>query len=144
MSYINPFSENFFGHKLIDLFKNLFNTLFIPNQENLQSKVNTLKAKFGFIDTINNIISNVFNIVNNTDSQASLSINIPDNRTGITNLTIIDLSWYAPYKQYGDMVITCLIYLFFIWRIYINLPNILGGVSSLSTDIISSSYKKEG
>lgn len=33
LSYINPFSENFFAYKLVDLFLNMLKSLFIPNNE---------------------------------------------------------------------------------------------------------------
>ena len=61
----------------------------------------------------------------------------------------MDLSWYAPYKNYGDTIIAGFIYVFFLWRIFINLPNIIsGGAGSVNDITIASSdieaYQKFG
>ena len=44
---------------------------------------------------------------------------------------IIDFSWYSPYKTYGDLIITGFVYAFFLWRIFINLPNIIHGLGGV-------------
>lgn len=48
--------------------------------------------------------------------------------TEAQNTVVLDLSWYSPYKSYGDLVLTGFIYLFFLWRLFINLPNIIHGL----------------
>ena len=50
-----------------------------------------------------------------------------DNKWFSGSVNVIDLTWYAPYKQYGDVVICCFAYAFFFWRIFINLSNIISG-----------------
>ena len=74
---------------------------------------------------------------NNITATPSMTINIPNNRTGITQLTVIDLSWYAPYKTYGDLLITVFVYIFFVWRVFAHIPEILHGVGTFS----EASYK---
>ena len=44
--------------------------------------------------------------------------------------TILDLSWYSKFKDYGDLVFTGFAYVLFIWRMYKAVPNILSGLSS--------------
>lgn len=44
--------------------------------------------------------------------------------------TIVDMSWYAPYKQYGDNVIAMFFYLAFIWYVFTHLPSIITGAGS--------------
>lgn len=44
-------------------------------------------------------------------------------------LTYIDMSWYKPFKPYGDLVITGFVYLFFLWRLFVHLPGIIHGSS---------------
>ena len=50
--------------------------------------------------------------------------------TEAQNVVVFDLSWYAPYKTYGDLLITGFIYLMFLWRLFIKLPNIINGIGS--------------
>lgn len=44
--------------------------------------------------------------------------------------TIIDLSWYSQYKEYGDNVICMLFYLSFIWHIFKHASSIITGQST--------------
>lgn len=118
--------------------------MFIPNQENLQTKINTIKQKFSFIDSISNNFSNIQSMVFTNDTSTSLTISVPNNRTGINEITVIDLSWYAPYKPYADTIITALIYLFFSWRVYSGLPNIISGVSHVTDSVVQISNSGGG
>ena len=56
---------------------------------------------------------------------------------------VLDFSWYAPYKTYGDLIITGFVYAFFLWRLFINLPNITHGLggSSINNDIFKGGGK---
>lgn len=40
---------------------------------------------------------------------------------------VLDLSWYADYKAYGDMLIAGILWVFFIWRLLARLPDIIRG-----------------
>ena len=46
---------------------------------------------------------------------------------------IIDLSWYAPYKETGDNIICMFAYLVFIWHLFIKASSIVNGADSSST-----------
>ena len=53
LSYINPFSENFFAYKLVELIINGLKSLFIPaNFDFLESFKDTMSEKLGFIASI--------------------------------------------------------------------------------------------
>lgn len=43
---------------------------------------------------------------------------------------IIDLSWYTPYKEYGDNIICMFAYLAFIWHMFIKASSIMNGVDT--------------
>ena len=49
---MNPFSENFFGYKLIELLKQALEFLFVPQQSSIENLVNQVKSKFSFIDSV--------------------------------------------------------------------------------------------
>ena len=53
LSYINPFSENFFAYKLVELIINGLKSLFIPNNlDFLENFKDTMSDKLGFIASI--------------------------------------------------------------------------------------------
>lgn len=81
LSYINPFSENFFAYKLVELIINGLKSLFIPSDDFFSNWWNDFKsfmeAKLGFltkpIDIFITFISSYLNL-----SEDNIIINIPD------------------------------------------------------------------
>ena len=57
LSYLNPFSENFFVYKLIELLGDLLEFLFVPSEDVINGVVDSVKSKFSFIDTIKSSVS---------------------------------------------------------------------------------------
>lgn len=135
LDYLNPFSNNFIGIKLIELLGDLLRSLFVPSEDSFIVLKEVFEEKLGFVTTIKGMIQSIQNMVENVEELPSITVNVPQNRFGVTEVTVINLSWYAPYKAYGDLIITGFAYLFFIWRIYKNLPSILSGVSSISGEV---------
>lgn len=137
LSYINPFSENFFVYKLIDLLGDLLEFLFIPNENSFTGIIDIVKSKFDFIDTIKTSANSLKDLISNVCTAPKLTINVNNNKYGVEQVTLIDLEWYKPYKTYGDLVLTGFIYAFFLWRLFISIPNILHGFGGSVQD----SYK---
>lgn len=127
VSYINPFSENFFGYKLIELIRDLFKLLFIPSEERITALTNTVTSKFNFIDTIKLSVSSLINVVNNVGNAPVLNIKYGATKYNASGVFSLDFSFYAPFKGYGDIVITGFVYAMFIWRIFVKLPGIVSG-----------------
>ena len=77
-------------------------------------------------------------VITDTESLPKYSINVKSKwYTGV--LTIVDLSWYAPYKELGDNVICIFAYLAFLWNIFIRLPDIIQGAGAAAYDTADSS-----
>jgi hypothetical protein len=132
LSYINPFSENFFVYKLIDLLGDLLELLFVPSEERLQAIPNTIKSKFAFIDSIITSINSLKDIINNLGNAPAITLNLGATKyTSAMNIKVIDMSFYAPFKNYGDLIITGFFYVFYLWRLFVNISNILNGVPNL-------------
>lgn len=135
LNFINPFHENFIGYKFIELLKELFVFLFVPSQDSFELIPSIFNDKFSFISDIQNYITSVFNMFDTVEGAPIFKINV-DSKYYSGELTVIDLNFYKPYKAYGDMVITALVYLFFIWRVFARLSNTISGVSSSQGSII--------
>lgn len=132
IDYLNPSSEKFLGTKIVELFKNLFESLFVPDEERLTAIPNTIKSKFGFIDTIKEAINALQNIFNNLGNAPKLESSNIESKYYNGKLTIIDMSWYEPFKPYGDVVLTGFIYLMFLWRLFVHAPSIIHGANGMS------------
>lgn len=137
LQYLNPFNEEkFFGYKIVDLFSNLLKALFVPSEERVNSLVDSVKSKFSFIDTVKSSIVDVQSVLEGAEEAPTMTIHVNSTKfTSEQDLKILDLSWYVPFKKYGDIILTGFIYAFFIWRIYISLPSIISGVGGSITNL---------
>ena len=132
LSYINPLSENLFGYKLIEMLKNLFTELFVPSEDVLTDLQETVSSKFGFVDSIKLAINDIQQMMENIENgSAKLTVDI-DSKYYQGEATMLDLGWYAKFKDYGDLVFTGFLYVLFFWRLYKSIPNILAGISSFT------------
>ena len=131
LSYLNPFSDNFLGKKIIELLGELLKGLFIPSEERITALQNTVVSKFDFIESIKIAINSFLDIINNLGNAPVLHLNLGSTKyTDEMEVAVIDLNWYKPYKQYGDVVLTGIIYAFYLFRLFYSAPGIISGASS--------------
>lgn len=129
ISYINPFSDNFLGRKIVELIGELLKSLFVPSEERITGLQNTVMSKFDFVESIKVAINSFKDIINNLGNAPVLTLNLSATKyTNAMTINVIDLNWYKPYKQYGDIVITAIIYAFYLIRLFMSLPSIISGV----------------
>ena len=130
-NWINPLSDDFIGKKIVELFGELLKSLFIPSEERITGLQNTVMSKFDFVESIKIAINSFMDIINNLGNAPVLRLNLGATKyTDEMDVAVIDLNWYKPYKQYGDVVLTGIIYAFYLFRLFYNAPNIISGASS--------------
>ena len=137
LNFFNPLSEDFFAYKFIELLGKMLEDLFIPSEERLTAISNTVTSKFAFIDSIKEGVNSIKNMLNNLGNSPVLESTNIESKYYNGKLTIIDMSWYAPFKNYGDLVITGFAYLFFVWRLFITLPNTINAVGGSSSGALN-------
>lgn len=135
VSYINPFSDNFFGIKLIEMLSDTLTILFVPDESNVDELTNTVDEKFGFIDSIELCIDTVQDMINNIENGSAVFKVDIDSPWYSGEVTLFDLAWYVPFKTYGDLVFTGFAYIFFIFRVYKSIPSIINGFSSVTSGL---------
>lgn len=151
LSYLNPFSDNFLGKKIIELLGELLKNLFIPSEERITALQNTVVSKFDFIESIKIAINSFLDIINNLGNAPVLHLNLGSTKyTDEMKVAVIDLNWYKPYKQYGDVVLTGIIYAFYLFRLFYSAPGIISGASSglkeidtfMEVETVSKNFKR--
>lgn len=106
--------------------------MFVPSEERLNAIQNTVSSKFSFVDSIKLSIEALQNMLNNVGNAPKLTLHLGSTKyTEEGDFVVLDLSWYGPFKFYGDLVLTGFIYIFFIWRIFITVPSIINGASGV-------------
>ena len=71
-------------------------------------------------------------VITDTEAEPVFYVTVGKNKWFSGQVKVVDLSWYAPYKSYGDNVICIFAYLSFLWNIFIRLPDIIAGAGSFS------------
>lgn len=80
------------------------------------------------MDSIKYSIEYIENMFNNLGNAPKLELTLGQTKyTPEQKYIVIDFSFYAPYKTYGDLILTGFIYIFFLWRLFTSIPNIING-----------------
>lgn len=102
--------------------------MFVPTTDFNDGVTEIINEKFAFVESVkiaaNSIKETFINL--NVSPKFYVDINSPFVKG---HICILDMSWYAPFKPYGDLVITGFVYFGFVWRIFSNLPTILSAGS---------------
>lgn len=111
--------------------------LFIPREGFIDGQITEMKNNFGFVNSIINTGQTIFSKINN------LNFNEPpviyadfskaESDKGIKyggEAVVFDLRWYEKYKPTVDLIISGFLWVIFVWRIFVILPNIISGVGN--------------
>ena len=113
---------------------------FVPDQVATMAKLGAIQAYFQFKDDIIGAFDDlkimIFGITPSPILKIPIGAETSKYNYGFGSYIIIDISWYAPYKQFGDKIILAICWALFIWRLYIKLPGIISGAegSIVATD----------
>lgn len=101
MSYINPFSENFFVYKLIELLGNLLQLLFVPDENYFNSNIENLKTSLSSKIPYDDYIE-IFGTIENVEGSNTSNVNLNNYTVGGKQFSInnfIDFGWILQYKE---------------------------------------------
>ena len=138
------------GNNIIDAINNVVDSitdkikyLFIPSGDFFSDKFNQFKSHFAFIDTFTNFVDRFKSISNNTSAPVvSVDFSKAESKYNYGGVAFaMDMTWYSRYKPIGDLIITAFVYVFFIWRFYCRIPELIRG-AGIITDNASGSSKE--
>lgn len=113
----------------------------------ISNGVNGVKDKFNFYNDVVSNVNSMISVITDVESEPKYYINV-DSKWYKGKICIVDLSWYAPYKDLGDNIICIFVYLSFLWNIFLRLPDIINGAgaSSYAGNMVNDieSYRKTG
>lgn len=115
--------------------------------ELINSNVSSIKDKFNFINNVKKNVDDMSSVITDEKNTPKLAINIKSKYYS-GSINVVDLSWYAPYKEYGDSIICMFCYLSFLWNIFKRLPDIIQGAGAGSYSVYMAgdiqAYKNTG
>ena len=118
VSFINPFSDNFLGKKIVSLIGDLLKSLFVPEDDYFTNKIDSLKSSLNdripyqqYLDDMDSL-KNANNTRNNNDISTFVSLN---NYTITDKLVIninkfIDFGIFSKYKSTWFVWVRVVIY----------------------------------
>ena len=97
-----------------------------------------IQQKFGFVTSVVNSINQIRDSIGSSGSPPVIEVNLASSTSkydyGNTAL-VLDLSWYAPYKDTVDTVVSSILWVCFLWRLFVHLPGIISGMSGTVTSV---------
>lgn len=110
--------------------------LFIPSPDFFTAKTDILVDKFAFVSSVVDTVDLFTDFLNDVGSgevpkiQINLSLAESKYNYGGSALAL-DMSWYSRYKPSVDTLLSSMMWLFFIWRMFCALPGIISGTSAM-------------
>lgn len=110
--------------------------LFIPSPDFFTAKTDILVDKFAFVSSVVDTVDLFTDFLNDVGSgevpkiQINLSLAESKYNYGGSALAL-DMSWYSRYKPSVDSLLSSMMWLFFIWRMFCALPGIISGTSAM-------------
>lgn len=133
--------------RLADLILNGIKSIFVPSEDYVTAKVDSLRENFGFIDSVITTGEYIRDSVSGDSGPPEIYVDLTA-ADGDTNwgekVLLTDFSWYAPYKSKVDTVLSAALWAFFGWRVFMRLPGIISGESGYVGDVFSRRDKSGG
>ena len=120
------------GNVISDSVNGVITDVFVPNEAATLEKVGEMQEYFKFTEDMEDIVTEFKKSVFGITPSPILKIPIGKPKSkkynyGTGSYIIIDVSWYAEYKDFGDKIILAFAWVFFIWRMFVLLPGIING-----------------
>lgn len=124
-----------FGQKLEWIPKQILEgitAIFVPKEDFLTAKWEAIRAEFAFADSIMTSGDMILGVLNGLDPEPPvIYVDLGDAEGSYYlggQVAFLDLRWYERYKSTGDAIISAFLWLVFVWRMFIKLPGIIGGL----------------
>lgn len=110
-------------------------SLFVPSPTYFAEKVVVLTDNFEFVTSIIetvNLISDFFDSVGSGEvPKISINLSLAESKYNYGSTAYaLDMSWYSRYKPTVDKLLSAIMWLFFLWRMFCALPGIISGTAS--------------
>ncbi len=122
------------AENIISGLKDLLISLFVPSDDFFSGKFSVLTDKLGWVGQI---VTECKSFVSSLEMQtfaADPVIAFPvDYNFGGKNQhvdVVLDFSWYAPYRDMCNKIISIILWLLFYWRTLMAMPNIISGAGA--------------
>lgn len=112
--------------------KNALIEIFIPSEDYITDRWNSIRDRFSFIDAITEYAQIIFRFFAettfNTPPTIKIDFGYAESKYNWGGETFcLDMSWYARYKPIVDAFLSAWLWIVFIMKLYTKLPGIISG-----------------
>ena len=110
--------------------------LFVPDEEFIMEKVETVREKFSFISSIKTAWETISNLVVSGQEEIPIIEIDLSSAEGKYNyggkVRVLDMTWYSRYKPVVDAVIIAFSYIGFVFLVFKRAPEIISGAGAIT------------
>lgn len=114
--------------------------VFVPSADFISEKVDAITSRFAWITPLVDIAQGL-SVDLSSSTPPIVYVHLEDSESEYIKggtVKFIDMSWYARYKPYGDVILSGFLWALFAWRMYLKIPGIINGVGGSVGHIASS------
>lgn len=128
--------------------KELFEYFFLPDEELTDQRLDQIRQKFAFIDSLAGNGESIIDFLQNASGKKAPVITISlGSYKGSFNYgsgdIVIDFAWYEPYKPMVDNIIAGIIWAVWLWHMYKRIPDIIAGNSMTTASVLRATRKDD-
>lgn len=120
--------------------KNILQDIFVPTEDYLTDKVDSIREKFSFADSVIGTVSTMQNRLslstNSTPPTVTFNLSSYEGKFDFGQDVTFSMAWFSRYKPTTDSLLSGILWLTFVWKVFVRLPSIINGVSSASGDMM--------
>ena len=138
---------NMLPMRIQDKIKELFEYFFVPDEELMNQRLDAVREKFAFIDSIAGYGEHILNFLQNAAGSKApvIKVNLGAYKGSYGwasgGEVVIDFSWYAEYKAAVDNLLAGIIWLNWLWHVYKRIPEIIHGQGMVADHAIDISRR---
>lgn len=126
----------------------LFEYFFVPDEELTNQRLDQIREKFAFIDSLAGYGNTLVNFLENASGAKAPVLTIKlGNYAGSFNYgntdIVIDFAWYEPYKSTVDNIMAGIIWVVWLWHMYKRIPDIIAGNSMTTASVLRATRKDD-
>lgn len=127
---------------LINALRELLETLFVPDTTVLEGVISQFNGKFTWVGDLYHLFEEIYNRLTPTEPpKIPINLSSAESKYDWGNRAyVLDMTWYSRYKDSVDVIISGICWVFFAWRMFKRLPEIING-AGLIEDTISKSER---
>lgn len=122
--------------------RELIEYFFVPDEELMNQRLDAVRDKFAFINSISGYGEHLLNMLQNASGTKApvITINLGSYRGsygwGSAGVVTLDFSWYAEYKSLVDNLLAGIIWARWLWSVYKRIPEIIHGQGMVADHVI--------